>query len=193
MDQVASRARRFSADSSSFGNFASNSTSEIPNAPAVALFGAPNAIIARTKRRSASREVEVPHFSAASASLSASTRGVIAFGFRPDPGLAPPRPIPFDFVISSPNVKSASNGHVFQKGHRRPSFGRKRRHPFRSAAQIQAATLHTYAGNWPIVNSAYGLSMWPKHWPNPPARSPGSHLENGLGVANALRADWSGR
>ena len=89
-------------DSSSSGNFASNSTSEIPNALAVALTGAPNAIIARTKRRSASLNFEAPHLSAASASLSACTRGVIAFGFRPDPGLAPPRPIPLDFVISNP-------------------------------------------------------------------------------------------
>jgi FixJ family two-component response regulator len=38
--------------SSSSGNSASNSTSDIPNATAVALFDAPNAIIARTKRRS---------------------------------------------------------------------------------------------------------------------------------------------
>ena len=90
-------------DSSSSGNFASNSTSEIPNALAVALFGAPNAIIARTKRRSASLNFEAPHLSAASASLSACTRGVIAVGFRPDPGLAPPRPIPLDFVISNPS------------------------------------------------------------------------------------------
>jgi hypothetical protein len=87
-------------DPSSSGNFASNSASEIPNAPAVALFGAPNAVIARTKRRSASPKFEAPHFSAASASLSASTRGVIAFRFRPEPGLAPPRPIPLNCVIS---------------------------------------------------------------------------------------------
>jgi hypothetical protein len=92
-------------DPSSSGNFASNSASEIPNAPAVAIFGAPNAVIARTKRRSASPNFETPHFSAASAAsapLSASTRGVIAFRFRPEPGLAPPRPIPLDFVISNP-------------------------------------------------------------------------------------------
>jgi len=67
------------------------------------LTGGPNAIIARTKRRSASLNFEAPHLSAASASLSACTRGVIAFGFRPDPGLAPPRPIPLDFVISNPS------------------------------------------------------------------------------------------
>ena len=91
-------------DPSSPGNFASNSASEIPNAPAVALFGAPSAIIARTKRRSASPNFEAPHFSAASASLRASTRGVIAFGFRPEPGLAPPRPIPLDFVIFKPKM-----------------------------------------------------------------------------------------
>jgi hypothetical protein len=89
-------------DSSSSGNFASNSTSEIPKASAVALLGAPSATIARTKRRSASLNFEAPHLSAASASLSACTRGVIAFRFRPDPGLAPPRPIPRDFVISNP-------------------------------------------------------------------------------------------
>jgi hypothetical protein len=83
----------------SSGNLASNSASEIPNAPAVALFGASNAIIARTKRRSASREFEAPSLSAASAPLSASRRRVIAFRFGPDPGLAPPRPIPLDFVI----------------------------------------------------------------------------------------------
>jgi hypothetical protein len=88
--------------SSSYGNLASNSASEIPNTAAVALFGAPNAIIARTKRRSASPKFERPHSSAASASLSASTRGVMAFGFRPEPGLAPPRPTPLDFVISNP-------------------------------------------------------------------------------------------
>ncbi len=91
-------------DPSSSGNFASNSASEIPNATAVALFGAPSAIIARTKRRSASPNFEAPHFSAASASLRASTRGVIAFGFRPEPGLAPPRPIPLDFVIFKPKM-----------------------------------------------------------------------------------------
>src|SRR5260370_40795523 len=89
-------------DPSSSGNFASNSASEIPNAPAVALFGAPNAIIARTKHRSASRGSKAPPISAASASLSACTRGVIVLVFRPDPGLAPPRPVPFDLVISNP-------------------------------------------------------------------------------------------
>ena len=96
------RFRSLARASSSYGNFASNSASEVPNAVAIALFGAPNAIIARTKRRSASLNFEAPHLSAASASLSACTRGVIAFGFRPDPGLAPPRPIPLDFVISNP-------------------------------------------------------------------------------------------
>jgi len=65
------RFRSLARDASSSGNFASNSASEIPNAPAVALFGAPNAIIARTKRRSASPKFEAPHFSAASARLSA--------------------------------------------------------------------------------------------------------------------------
>ena len=90
-------------DSSSSGNFASNSTTEIPNAPAVVLFGAPNAIIARTKRRSASLKFEASLLSsAASTFLSAARRDVIAFRFRPDPGLAPPRPIPLDFVISNP-------------------------------------------------------------------------------------------
>jgi hypothetical protein len=29
---------------------------------------------------------------------------VIAFGFRPEPGLAPPRPIPLDFVIFKPKM-----------------------------------------------------------------------------------------
>jgi hypothetical protein len=90
---------------SSFGNFASNSTSEIPSAPAVALLGAPNAFIARTKRRSASRRFEASLISAASAFLSASIRGVIAFRFRPDPGLAPPRPIPLDFTILDPSIR----------------------------------------------------------------------------------------
>jgi hypothetical protein len=92
-------------DSSWSANFASNSASEIPNAPAVALFGAPNAAIARTKRRSASPKFEAPHFraaNAASAPSSASTRGVIAFRFRPEPGLVPPRPIPLGCVISNP-------------------------------------------------------------------------------------------
>src|SRR5258706_7500374 len=90
-------------DCSSSRNFASNSTSEIPNALAVTLFGAPNAIIARTKRRSASLNFEASLLSsAASTFLSAATRDVIAFRFRPDPGLAPPRPIPLDFVISNP-------------------------------------------------------------------------------------------
>ena len=100
-------------DASSSGNFANNSTSEIPNAPAVALFGAPNAIIARTKRRSASPKFELPQFSAPSASLSARARAVIAFGFRPEPGLAPPRPTPVDFVISNPKFGSASDRRVF--------------------------------------------------------------------------------
>ena len=95
------RFRSLAQASSSYGNFASNSASEIPNAVAIALFGAPNAIIARTKRRSASAKLEALHFSAASASLSASTRGVIPFGFRPEPDLAPPRPTPLDFVISN--------------------------------------------------------------------------------------------
>src|SRR5712691_4000205 len=90
---------------SSSGNFASNSASQIPSAPAVALFAAPNAIIARTKRRSASRNFEASLSSAASAFLSASRRGVIAFRFRPDPGLAPPRPIPLDFTILNPSIR----------------------------------------------------------------------------------------
>ncbi len=78
-------------DCSSSRNFASNSTSEMPNAPAVTLFGAPNAIIARTKRRSASLKFETLLLSsAASTFLSAATRDVMAFRFRPDPGLAPP-------------------------------------------------------------------------------------------------------
>jgi hypothetical protein len=54
---------------SSPGNFASNSASAIPNAPAVALFDTPNAIIARAKRRSASPKFEAPHLSASSAPL----------------------------------------------------------------------------------------------------------------------------
>src|SRR5260370_30799481 len=101
---VRDRSSSLARDPSSSGNFASSSASEIPNAPAVALFGAPNAVIARTKRRSASPKFEA-HFSAASpasAPLSASTRGVISLRFRPEPGLAPPRPIPLDFVISNP-------------------------------------------------------------------------------------------
>jgi hypothetical protein len=75
----------------------------MPNAPAVTLFGAPNAIIARTKRRSASLNFETSLLSsAASTFLSAARRDVIAFRLRPDPGRAPPRPIPLDFVISDP-------------------------------------------------------------------------------------------
>ena len=67
------------------------------------MFGAPNAVIARTKRRSTSLKFEALLLSnAASTFLSAATRDVIAFRFRPDPGLAPPRPIPRDFVISNP-------------------------------------------------------------------------------------------
>ena len=98
------RFRSLARVSSSYGNFASNSASEIPNAVAIALFGAPNAIIARTKRWSASQKFEASLLSsAASALLSASRRDVIAFRFRPDPGLAPPRPIPLDFVISNPS------------------------------------------------------------------------------------------
>jgi hypothetical protein len=93
--------------SSSSGNFASNSTSDIPNATAVVLLVAPNAIIARTKRRSASRKFDMSVLcSAASAFLSAARRSVIAFRFRPDPGLAPPRPIPRDFVISNSLISS---------------------------------------------------------------------------------------
>jgi hypothetical protein len=88
--------------SSSSGNFVSSSASDIPNATAVALLVAPNSIIARTKRRSASRKFEASLLSsAASAFLSAARRSVIAFRFRPDPGLAPPRPSPRDFVISN--------------------------------------------------------------------------------------------
>ena len=112
-------------DSSSSGNFASNSTSEIPNALAVALFGAPNAIIARTKRRSASLNFEAPHLSAASASLSACTRDVIAFRFRPDPGLTPPRPIPLDFVISNPLNFWRSSGPLSSKGQEQLSHCRE--------------------------------------------------------------------
>ena len=112
-------------DSSSSGNFASNSTSEIPNALAVALFGAPNAIIARTKRRSASLNFEAPHLSAANASLSACTRGVIAFRFRPDPGLAPPRPIPRDFVISNPLNFWRPRGPLSPKGQEQLSHCRE--------------------------------------------------------------------
>ena len=93
--------------SSSSGNFASNSASDIPNATAVALLVAPNAIIARTKRWSASRKFETSVLSsAASAFLIAARRSVIAFRFRPDPGLAPPRPIPRDFVISNSLISS---------------------------------------------------------------------------------------
>src|SRR5258708_5883591 len=99
---------------SSFANFASISASEMPSAPAVALFGAPNAIIARTKRRSASRKFEASLISAASAFLSASRRDVIAFRFRPDPGLAPPRPIPLDFTILKPFDQVRPDGrHLF--------------------------------------------------------------------------------
>ena len=112
-------------DSSSSGNFASNSTSEIPNALAVALFGAPNAIIARTKRRSASLNFEAPHLSAASASLSACMRDVIAFRFRPDPGLTPPRPIPLDFVISNPLNFWRSSGPLSSKGQEQLSHCRE--------------------------------------------------------------------
>src|SRR6266446_3140050 len=63
----------------------------MPNAPAVALFGAPNAIIARTNRRSASLKFEASLLSiAASTFLSAARRDVIAFRFRPDPGVGAP-------------------------------------------------------------------------------------------------------
>jgi hypothetical protein len=125
-------------DPSSSGNFASNSASEIPNALAVALFGAPNAIIARTKRRSASPNFEAPHFSAASASLSACTRGVIAFGFRPEPGLAPPRPIPLDFVIFKP--KMMQKGNCIPLGVGLPSTGsRPPRKLYAGDARIRAA------------------------------------------------------
>jgi len=89
------------------------------------LFGAPNAIIARTKRRSASLNFEAPPLSAASASLSACARGVIAFGFRPDPGLAPPRPIPLDFVISNPLNFWRPRGPLSPKGQEQLSHCRE--------------------------------------------------------------------
>src|SRR5436189_1769900 len=111
---------------SSSGNFASNSASQIPSAPAVALFAAPNAIIARTKRWSAARKFEASLLSsAASAFLSAARRDVIAFRFRPDPGLAPPRPIPLDFVISNPLNFWRSSGPLSSKGQEQPSHCRE--------------------------------------------------------------------
>src|SRR5258705_9138999 len=113
-------------DCSSSRNFASNSTSEMPNAPAVTLFGAPNAIIARTKRRSESLKFETSLLSsAASTFLSAATRDVMAFRFRPDPGLAPPRPIPLDFVISNPLNFWRPSGALSSKGREQPSHCRE--------------------------------------------------------------------
>ncbi len=113
-------------DCSSSRNFASNSTSEIPNAPAVTLFGAPNAIIARTKRRSASLKFETSLLSsAASTFLSATTRDVMAFRFRPDPGLGPPLPIPLDFVISNPLNFWRPSGPLSPKGQEQLSHCRE--------------------------------------------------------------------
>ena len=90
------------------------------------MFGAPNAIIARTKRRSASLKFEASVLSsAASTFLSAARRDVIAFRFRPDPGLTPPRPIPLDFVISNPLNFWRSSGPLSSKGQEQLSHCRE--------------------------------------------------------------------
>src|SRR5260370_20588406 len=101
---VRDRSSSLARDPSSSGNFASSSASEIPNAPAVALFGAPNAVTARTKRPSASPKFEAPFTapSPARSPLTASTRRVLSLRVPPDPGLAPPPPLPLALLISTP-------------------------------------------------------------------------------------------
>jgi hypothetical protein len=50
---------------------------------------------------------------------------VMAFRFRPDPGLAPPRPIPLDFVISNPLNFWRPSGALSSKGREQPSHCRE--------------------------------------------------------------------